>query len=100
MSPKPKTDTAAAVDTCARKRGSPRAMAMAHLATILADAKASQARKDKAARLILTHSGAAPSRPKRAAAGTAVQPKGKKEVARDDAAAAVESPSKWTGLLQ
>lgn len=75
-------------------------MAMAHLADILADAKASPARKDKAARLILTHADSGPRKSRRAAAAAApVAPRGKKEVAREEAAN-VGTDSKWTGLLQ
>jgi hypothetical protein len=84
------------VETSAKPRGNPRALAIAHLATVLEDPSASPTRKDKAARLLLSHA-AAPAKPRKAAAG---EPKGKKELEAEGASAAGKSSSKWAGLLQ
>jgi hypothetical protein len=87
----------AAVDASAKKRrGGAKALALAHFAAVLEDPRASVARKDKAARLLLTHSTA----PKgRRGSTPAAGDKGKKEAQRD-AAATAGSGSKWAGLLQ
>lgn len=88
---------AAAVDASAKKRrGGAKALALAHFAAVLEDPRASAARKDKAARLLLTHSAAAKGR--RGLAPAAAD-KGKKEAQRD-AAATAGTGSKWAGLLQ
>jgi hypothetical protein len=69
---------------------------MAHLAHVLEDPKANASRKDKAARLILTHT--AGPRPRRAPAAAAA-PAGKKQSQLDQAAKVASKPSKWAGLL-
>lgn len=92
----PKVAPAAAVDTSAKKRRGGKALALAHFAAVLEDPRSSAARKDKAARLLLTHSAAAKGR--RGLAPAAAD-KGKKEAQRD-AAATAGSGSKWAGLLQ
>jgi hypothetical protein len=88
---------AAVVHTSAKPRGNPRALAIAHLALVLEDPKASQARKDKAARLLLSHA-AAPSTGRRQEPAAAE--KGKKELQREGAQSAGVGTSKWAGLLQ
>lgn len=74
---------------------------MQHLADVLRDPKSSVARKDKAARLILTHSGGAPAKTRRVARAAAADPadKGKKELQREQAESAGDA-TKWKGLLQ
>lgn len=69
-------------------------LAIAHLASVLKDKKASQARKDKAARLLLQHAGA-PAKQRRAGGAAA---KGKKELQAEEAQTAGDK-SKWEGLL-
>jgi len=81
-----------------KRKPSPSVLAMAHLTAVLKDKKASAARKDKAARLILTHTGATPAKARRAPSAAAAE-KGKKELQRDEASGAGRD-SKWTGLLQ
>lgn len=91
---KPKAAAAVVVHTSAKPRGNPRVLAIAHLAAVLEDPKASASRKDKAARLLLSHA-AAPAKGRKAAA----EPKGKKELQADEASTAGAS-TKWAGLLQ
>lgn len=84
----------AVVQTRAKRRQSPKAMAIAHLASVLENPKASAARKDKAARLLLSHAPHKAGRQPPASKG-----KGKKELQAADAAA-VGGSDKWAGLLQ
>lgn len=96
--PEPKATTADAADavqtSTKRRRQSPKAMAIAHLASVLENPKASAARKDKAARLLLSHAPQKAGRTPPTAKG-----KGKKELQAADAAA-VGGSDKWAGLLQ
>lgn len=86
------------VQTLAKPRGNPRTLAIAHLALVLEDPKASPARKDKAARLLLSHAAAPPTRAE-LGRKAAEAPKGKKELQADEASTAGAS-TKWAGLLQ
>lgn len=100
--PEPKTTTADATPAAAdvvqtpakRRRQSPKAMAIAHLASVLENPKASAARKDKAARLLLSHAPHKAGRQPPAAKG-----KGKKELQAVEASTA-GADNKWAGLLQ
>jgi len=99
--PEPKVTTAdtppAAADvvqTRAKRRQSPKAMAIAHYASVLENPKASQARKDKAARLLLTHAPEKAGRRPPASKG-----KGKKELQAHEASTA-GADTKWGTLLQ
>jgi hypothetical protein len=93
-----KVAPATAVQTYAKKRrANPKTLALAHFAAVLEDQKASPARKDKAARLLLTHS-ASPAKARRAAAAAA-EP-GKKDQQREAAQTAGKGGGKWAGLLQ
>jgi hypothetical protein len=86
------------VDASAKKRrGGSKALALAHFAAVLEDPRASQLRKDKAARLLLTHSTSS-AKGRRGSAPAAAE-KGKKDLQRD-AAATAGTGSKWAGLLQ
>lgn len=91
-------DRVAEVTVPARTPAVAARQALAHFAAVLGDPKASAARKDKAARLILTHT-AKPAKSKRDSAAAAA-PSGKKEQQRADASQAAAKPGKWTGLLQ
>lgn len=101
MGKRDKTATAAAaaavVQARAKSPAQARRAALTHFAAVLANPGAAAARKDKAARLILTHSQptAKARRP-----GAAPVDKGKKEQQRTAASEAAANPGKWTGLLQ
>lgn len=83
-----------------KRKAAPAALAMAHLTRVLKDKKASAARKDKAARLILTHADSPPGKARRAHPAAAAE-KGKKDLQREQASGAIASgASKWAGLLQ